>query len=259
MTHTGLAPNLMTHTPEPLLTIHPTDAAAAGIEDGGLTHLSTGEGEILLRAEVKHTQRRGEIHAPMHWIGQFASSGPIGRVVSARLDPFSGQPELKATPADIESVPACFNGTLLRRQSGPLPDLCHWVRIPLTERHLYRLTGLRPMPEGEDLTRFAAALLAAPEDSEWIEVSDPKRGLLRVAALVDGAVEAALLLVRDAAALPPEAALIPTLGAPVPDASRSRLLAGKLYDKAAAEGPRVCAWFGVTPDAIRHAVVTHRL
>ena len=49
------------------------------------------------------------------------------------------------------------------------------------------------------------------------------------------------------------------LGAPVADNARGRLLAGRLYDKAAAEGPRICACFGVTRDAIRHAVVTHRL
>ena len=34
MTRTGLAPSLMSHTPEPLLTIHPVDAAAAGIAPG---------------------------------------------------------------------------------------------------------------------------------------------------------------------------------------------------------------------------------
>jgi assimilatory nitrate reductase catalytic subunit len=270
MTRSGLAPNLMTHTPEPLLTMHPADAAAAGIENGSLARVSTDEGDILLRAEVKHTQRHGEIYAPMHWTDRFNSAGPLARVVGARRDPLSGQPELKATPANVEAVPACFHGTLLRRRSGPLipvagpldsalADLCHWVRIPLTEGQLYRLTGLCPMPEGEELTSYAAALLAAPDGAEWMEVADPKRGIFRIAALQDGAVEAALFLARDPAALPPEAALTPILGAPVPDSARGRLLAGKLYDKAAAEGPRVCACFGVTRDAVRHAVVTHRL
>ena len=259
MTRTGLAPNLMTHSPEPLLTIHPADAAAAGIADGALTRLSTAEADILIRAEVKHAQRRGEVYAPMHWTDQFASSGPLDQVVGARVDPVSGQPELKATPADIEPVAAHFHGVLLRRHSGALPDLCHWVRIPLTEGHLYRLTGLRPLPEGEDLATFAAALMAAPEGTEWMEVSDRKRGTLRVAALLDGAVEAALFLARDPAGLPPEAALSPILGAPVADSARPRLLAGKLFDKVAAEGPRVCACFGVTRDAVRHACVTHRL
>ena len=261
MTRTGLAPNLMTHTPEPLLTMHPADAATAGIEDGSLARVSTRDGDILLRAEIKHTQRRGEIYAPMHWTDRFASCGPVGRVVSARCDPISGQPELKATPADVAPVAARFHGTLLRRTSGPLigplADLCHWVRVPLTEGHLYRLTGLFPLPD--DLGRDAESLIAAPDGAEWLEVSDPKRGIIRIAALLDGAVEGALFLAHDPAALPPEAALIPVLGAPVADAARGRLLAGKLYDKAATEGPRICACFGVTRDAIRHAVVTHRL
>jgi assimilatory nitrate reductase catalytic subunit len=32
-----------------------------------------------------------------------------------------------------------------------------------------------------------------------------------------------------------------------------------MYDAGAAEGPRVCACFGVTRDAIRHVVTTNRL
>ena len=259
MTRTGLAPNLMTHTPEPLLAIHPADAAAAGIAAGALTRVATAEGAVLLRADITHAQRRGEIYAPMHWTDLFASTGPVGRVVGALLDPFSGQPELKATPASVEPVAVTFHGTLLRRHGGALPDLCHWVRVPLSEGHLYRLAGLRAAPEGEDLSQFAIALLDAPDGAELMEVSDPKRGILRIAALLDGAVEAAVFLARDPVNLPPEAALIPTLGAPVPDSARGRLLAGKLFDKTAAEGPRVCACFGVTRDAVRHAVVTHRL
>jgi assimilatory nitrate reductase catalytic subunit len=261
MTRTGLAPNLMTHTPEPLLTMHPADAAGAGIEDGTLARVSTGDGEILLRAEIKHTQRRGEIYAPMHWTDRFASAGPVARVVGALRDPISGQPELKATPADVTPVTAFFHGTLLRRTSGaltgPLADLCHWVRVPLIEGHLYRLTGLSPLPN--DAARYAESLIAAPDGVEWLEVSDPKRGAIRIAALLDGAVEGALFLARDPGALPSDAALTPILGAPVADAARGRLLAGELYDKAAAEGPRICACFGVTRDAIRHAVVAHRL
>jgi len=300
MTRTGLAPNLMTHTPEPLLAINPVDATAWAIETDGLTRLTTSEGSVLLRAEVTHGQRRGEVYAPMHWTDQFSSSGPLECVVGAKRDPLSGQPELKATPASIEPVPACFYGVLLRRTTFPateplggrhglarngrsdgarshvsgtgqlgepadrsiersLADLCHWVRIPLNEGQLYRLTGLRALPEGEALTRCAAAWLGTPDGAEWLELADPKRGIYRVAALVDGAVEAALFLARDRASLPPEAALVPVLGAPVPDNARGRLLAAKLYDQAAAEGPRVCACFGVTRDAIRHTVVTHRL
>jgi len=259
MTRTGLAPSLMSHTPEPVLTIHPTDAAAAGVEQGALTRVTSAEGEVLLRADLRHTQRRGEVFAPMHWTDQFASTGPIGRVVSAKLDPVSGQPELKATAATVAPVIVHFHGLLLRRTGGALPDICHWVRVPVTEGQMYRLAGLRPMPLGDDLTRFASALLDLPKGTDWLEVSDEGRGVLRVAAVLDGGLEACLFLARDAASLPNEAAVIPMLGAPVPDAARSKILAGRMYDAAAAEGPKICACFGVTRDAIRHAVATHHL
>jgi assimilatory nitrate reductase catalytic subunit len=269
MTRTGISPKLLAHTPEPLLAMHPADAAAAGLADGDLARLTTAEGEIMLRVELRHAQRRGEVFAPMHWTDQFASSGPVAAVVNGRPDLISGQPELKATPAMIEPVASTFHGILLRRHSGRLAAFCHWTRVPIAEGQMYRLTGL-PEPfqehraerarDASDAARqFAAALLDAPDEAEWLEVSDPSRGVYRAAALVDGSVEAALFLARDKAALPAEAGLIPLLGAPVPDGARGRLLAGRLYDKLAAEGPRVCACFGVTRDAIRHAVVTHRL
>jgi assimilatory nitrate reductase catalytic subunit len=259
MTRTGLVPSLMSHTPEPVLTIHPKDAASAGIEQGALTRVSTAEGEVLLRADLRHTQRHGEVFAPMHWTDQFASTGPIGRVVSAKLDPVSGQPELKATAATVTPAIVHFHGLLLRRAGGPLPDLCHWVRVPIAEGQMYRLAGLQPMPAGEDLIRFASALLDLPEGVDWLEVSDKRRGVLRVAAVFDGALEACLFLAHDEAALPNEAALVPALGAPVPDAARTRILAGRMYDSTAAEGPKICTCFGVTRDAIRHAVATHHL
>jgi assimilatory nitrate reductase catalytic subunit len=49
------------------------------------------------------------------------------------------------------------------------------------------------------------------------------------------------------------------LGAPVPDSARATILSGRMYGATAAEGPRICACFGVTRDAIRHAVATQNL
>ncbi len=259
MTRTGLAPSLMTHTPEPVLTIHPTDAAAAGIVQDGLTLVSSAHGAMLLRADLRHTQRHGEVFAPMHWTDQFASTGPVGRVVSPKVDPVSGQPELKATSVTVAPAEVHFHGILLRRDAGALPGGCHWVRMPLTEGHAYRIAGLQPMPAGAALRAFAANLLAADDASDWLELSDRRRGVLRVAIVVDGAMEACLFLAPTAAGLPPEAAVTPMLGAPVPDSARATILSGRMYGATAAEGPRICACFGVTRDAIRHAVATHQL
>ena len=261
MTRTGLASSLMSHTPEPMLTIHPADAAAAGIAPGDLTRIATADGEVLLRADLRHTQRHGEVFAPMHWTDQFASAGPIARIVTAKVDPISGQPEMKATPVTVAPAEVFFHGLLLRRTGGKLPNAgtCHWVRVPVSEGQMYRLAGLVPMPAGQDLVQFASALLDVQAGAEWLEVADKRRGILRVAAVFDGALEACLFLARDPSLLPNEAAIVPMLGAPVPDSARPKILAGRMYDATAAEGPKVCACFGITRDAVRHAVATHRL
>jgi assimilatory nitrate reductase catalytic subunit len=56
--------------------------------------------------------------------------------------------------------------------------------------------------------------------------------------------------------LPQLVSVLPLLGTPIADAQRAMLLAARA---AADDGPRVCACFGVARNAVRHAVVTHRL
>jgi assimilatory nitrate reductase catalytic subunit len=259
MTRTGLVPALMAHTPEPKLAIHPGDAAALGLAQDDLAEIETAEGAVLLRADLRHAQRRGEVFAPMHWTDAFASTGPIARIVGAALDPQSGQPALKMTAAQVRSIPVLFHGLLLRRAAGVLPGTCHWVRIPVATGQLYQLAGLREMPTGDDLAHFAASLLGVPDGADRLELADARRGVRRVAALVDGVLEACLFLARDPANLPRREAIIPLLGQSVPDAERARLLAGLARGGAGEDGPHVCACFGVARHAVRHAVVTHRL
>jgi assimilatory nitrate reductase catalytic subunit len=259
MTRTGAVPALMAHTPEPLLAINPADAARIGLGAGNLARVETAEGAVVLRADLTHAQRRGEVFAPMHWTDQFAQSGPVARAVGARLDPHSGQPELKATPARVSAVDAAWHGLLLRRRGARLPDVCHWVRLPVDAGQVYRLAGLRALPRGADLAHLADLLLDAPAGAERLEATDPARGVLRVAVVADGRLDACLFTARDSATLPAPEALLPMLGEIVPDAGRCALLAGRPRTDMVEDGPRVCACFGVGLNAIRHAAVTHRL
>ena len=84
MTRTGRVPHLMTHVSAPTLAIHPRDAAWRGITDRGLARIESAEGWAVMRAALDDGVRPGEVFAPMHWTDQFASSGPIGKVVHAR-------------------------------------------------------------------------------------------------------------------------------------------------------------------------------
>jgi assimilatory nitrate reductase catalytic subunit len=259
MTRTGLAPALMAHTPEPRLAINPGDAAALGVTQDDLAEIETAEGTLLLRADLRHAQRRAEVFAPMHWTDAFASAGPVTRVVGATLDPHSGQPALKMTPCRVRPVPVRFHGLLLRRAAGALPETCHWVRVPIPTGALYQLAGLRELPIAEELSYLADSLLGVPRGADLLELADARRGVLRIAALVGGAVEACLFLARDAAHLPRREAIIPLLGQSVPDSGRARLLAGLVRGGEGEDGPHVCACFGVARQAVRHAVATHRL
>ncbi len=261
MTRTGRVASLMAHTPEPLLAIHPADAARAGIVHGQLARIATAHGSVTLRADLRHAQRRGEVFAPMHWTDDFVSAGPVGRVVDATVDPVSGQPALKSSRAVLTPVAEVFAGLLLREQGGPLPRRnLHWTRLPIARGQQYRLAGLADMPQGAALSAFAADLVGAPDDAEWLEVSDPRRRTLRLAALLDGRLIGCLFLAPHAAALPRPEPLAAMVGTVPSDAMRAVLLAGRLPGGVVAEeGPRVCACFGVGRAAIRHAVATHRL
>ena len=211
MTRTGLAPALMAHTPEPRLAIHPADAARVGLDHDALARIDTEDGSIVLRADLRHSQRRGEVFVPMHWTDAFASAGPIARTVTARTDPFSGQPALKSSRACITPVPTRFHGLLLRHGSGPLPHGLHWTRIPVETGQLYRLAGLDAMPGGAAVADLVHALVPPAPDVEWLELRDPARQVLRAAALRARTLHAALFLAADPAGLPRPDAIIPLL------------------------------------------------
>jgi assimilatory nitrate reductase catalytic subunit len=260
MTRTGRVPRLMTHASEPTVALNPADAARLDLAPGDLARIETDAGAAILRVAVTAAQRPGELFVPMHWTDAFASAGPVGRVVTAAVDPHSGQPELKATPASLTPVRARYHGMLLRREGGALPDACHWVRIPLPNGQLYRLAGTRDLPTGAALDLFCAALLGPlPAATEWVEMEDVARGVLRRAALVDGVLHVCLLLARAAEALPQPEAIAPLLGTTIPEGERWRALAGGRIAAAANAGPPLCTCFGVGRDTVRQAVMQHGL
>jgi len=258
MTRTGAVASLMAHTPEPRLAMHPADATRIGLDQDGLARVETADGAILLPVDLRHTQRRGDVFAPMHWTDAFASTGPVTRAVNGHTDPSSGQPALKSSRVHVTPVQARFHGLLLRREGGALPRNLHWVRTPVETGQLYRLAGLDPMPQGDALADLLHALIAPAAELEWLELRDPARQVLRTAALSHGHLHAVVFLAPALSGLPHPDFVVPLLGTVIPDTARAGLLAGR-STLAGDVGPRVCACFGVARDAVRHAVVTQRL
>ena len=115
LTRTGLAPELCRHAPEPYVEIHPADAEPLAIAEGRLTRIQTAQGEAVAIARLSERQRRGSIFLPMHWTAAFAPDGRVNPLVAARVDPRSGQPEFKHTPARVRPYRETWRGFF----SGP--------------------------------------------------------------------------------------------------------------------------------------------
>jgi assimilatory nitrate reductase catalytic subunit len=257
MTRTGRVPRLMAHRTEPLLDIHPEDAAALDLGDGGLARIDSRHGGAVMRVRFSADQRRGEIFAPMHWSDRFSSAGPVGRLVGAATDPVSGQPELKATPVRMAPVRACWRGFLVRRSEVALAGAFHWARVPLAGGHAYDLAGWEPLP-GILSEAWILQLLGAPADAELITYADPGAGAFRYARLVDGSLDACIFLAGDGALLPDRNRLGEMLGGAVEGRARLDLVASVTTARAD-PGPIVCACFTVGLDTLRRAIVDRRL
>ena len=72
-----------------------------GVADGGFARVTTDYGQCTLKVVVSERQQRGMLFAPIHWSEATASAARVGALVAPFTDPFSGQPENKATPASI--------------------------------------------------------------------------------------------------------------------------------------------------------------
>ena len=259
MTRTGGVPRLMMHVGEPFLDVHPDDAAALGLADGDLSRIESEHGAAVMRVRVASGQRRGEAFAAMHWTDQFASAGPVDRLVGAAVDPVSGQPELKATPISLKALKTAWRGLLVSRTVAPIADKgFYWSRIAVAVGSAFELAGWRPLtPDGEPPpAAWVSRLLGAPLNAEFIVYADPGRGDFRYATLVEGRLEACLFLGGPGAALPSRESLLAAFDDAVAPYRRANVLAGVrpggTFDPAA--GRTVCACFAVGLQAIQNAI-----
>jgi assimilatory nitrate reductase catalytic subunit len=253
MTRTGLVPKLMTHTPAAAVSLNPGDARAMRLYPGDPVEIETAHGRMVLPIAIEPGQRRNEIFVAMHWTEAFSAAGAVGMLASAEHDPYSGQPDLKATQACITPLLAHWHGVMLTAADAPPAPAAHWSRVPLPQGWLTRLTGLDPLPQN------AGALLPLPPGAETITMADAALGVLRLAALLDGKLIGYLAIAPERADLPPTGWLTDLLGTVVSPGSRLSLLGDRATAGATAGGDVLCACFGVTRDGLRRAIGTERL
>ena len=255
MTRTGRVPRLMTHIAEPLLTLHPRDAAARGLAQGALARIESADGAAVMRVALSEAQRPGEIFAAMHWNDQFSSSGAIDRLVHDRVDPISSQPDFKASRVRVTALPTSWNGLLLRRAGEPPqlgPDVC-WSRAPLDTGFGFDLAGWTALNAIIDSESALRRLLQIPAEGELISYSDPRRSVFRYAGFVGARLEACLFLAPPGVALPGRATAMGYLGRTLDAVERLALLAAATPSATGTE-KIICSCFSVGASRIAAAI-----
>ena len=191
MSRTGLSPKLARHREEPLVEIHPRDAGALGIVDGDLARVATAQGNSIFRVSLSEGQRPGDIFTPIHWTDQMSSGGRTGLLPRPLVDPHSGQPGFKSTPASVEKVAAEWKGFLILRDQAatgqPVKLPCLWsTRIAVPGGALYEIAG------NGDPARLDAFL----PKGDRVEAMDASRGTRRIATIGEGRLNGVLFVTR---------------------------------------------------------------
>jgi assimilatory nitrate reductase catalytic subunit len=251
MTRTGLSPRLCAHSPEPVVEVHPADAKLAKLVDDGFARVTTESGSAVLKVAIRDGQQRGSIFAPIHWSDATAADARIGDMVTAATDPFSGQPDLKATPARVEPVEFAYRGFALTRGDVALPPGNWFARVAVVGGEgllfasnepagFWHAFGRSHMPEGVALT----------------EHIDEAHGVARVAAFRAGHLESCLFV--GPAQSPPQWDAMRALfeAGELDENERLALLSERGDDSRRDTGPVICACFGVRLGAIRDAMAT---
>ncbi len=235
MTRTGASPRLAAHRPEPFVEIHPLDAKQHGLAHNGFARVRTQHGECVLKVVTCAGQQRGSIFVPIHWSAENASAARVGDLVAPDTDPFSGQPEAKATPAAVAPVAFAYRGFALSREPLSWPVDVWWARVAMPDASGCLIaTNDVPMTWHDR----APALFS---DAVLTEYIDRAHGIYRVAAFTDGRLAGALFL--GPAATPPQWSDLRSMtgGAGI-----------------AESGPAICACFNVGVSAIRDALTSRK-
>jgi len=250
MTRSGLSPRLANHSPEPFVEVHPADAAKAGLTDGAFARVISPYGACVLKVTVTDSQKRGSLFAPIHWNDKTASEARVGDLVTPANDPYSGQPEAKATPVAIEPVSFAYRGFLLARALPMMPPGTWWSRVAVANGN--GLLFASDEPAGAWRAR-ASALLGAHETAEYF---DEPRGIYRVAAFAEGRFMGCLFLGK-AGTIPqwdPIKVIFESEALSEPE--RRAILSGKSTKGISDPGPLICACFGVGLNVIRAALAS---
>jgi assimilatory nitrate reductase catalytic subunit len=249
MSRTALSARLGQHVPEPYVEVHPDDAATLGLVDNGYAEVETDFARATLLVRLDDGIRPGCVFAPIHWNDLSAGGARVSALAQPLVDPFSGQPESKATPVSLRPAAMRSHGLLVVPPRVELP-----VWLVHARRSLGALEAIVFAARQTPREVFATLSNYLPAQGARATFEDEAKGRHRTV-VHDGERIAFGLFVgpeRDGKLLDWAVGRFAT-GNVSPE-QRIMLLGGREIEGQGSLGPVVCACNGVRADSILEAI-----
>ncbi len=257
MTRTGLSSRLAEHLPEPFVDMHAQDALLVGTRAGDLARIHTRWGSMVARVRTSGEISRGTVFAPIHWNSANASEARVGALVNPVVDPVSGEPEFKHTPARVEPFLVDWHGFVLSRRRIDALDVSWWTVVKGEQYFRYEIAGRH---QGANLMTWARQLLnVSGPDADYLDYRDEASDIYRAAHLVDDRLEGCIYLSKRPD-LPPRTWLGSLFKQhKLEESARAALLVGRPAGARVDSGALVCSCFAVGRNTICDAIRKHGL
>jgi assimilatory nitrate reductase catalytic subunit len=257
MTRSGKAPRLMTHLPEPYVDMHEQDALLSGVRVGEFVRVTTRWGSLVARLRISGELPRRMIFVPIHWSNAVSSDARVGALVNPVVDPLSGEPEFKHTPAQVAPFVVAWQGFILSRHPQVVKEVTWWSCIQGEQFLRYEMAGRRVLGDWSPWAR--RALNAGAPDADWLEYVDRGTGVYRAAHIVGDRLNGCIFI-SGRSDLPSRSWLSSLFVKQIlDDDDRAGLLAGQPAQGGKDVGTVICSCFGVGRNTICEAIREFRL
>lgn len=251
MTRSARSARLMSHIAEPFAELHPEDAASRGITAASLVEVESLHGRIVVRALISEDQQKGSVYVPLHWTDQLAAQARVNVVVASHVDPVSGQPELKFTPAQVWPYAASWYGFAVLVQRPAWIAAGYWALARAKGGWRVEMAGER---RPENWSDFARQLFDDAATHEVLAYHDSATDRHRFALFHGNRLRGVLFVAPEPVPVSRSwlaEQLENEFSAP---ADRLRLLAGRAGAESLDRGAIVCTCFDIGANQIAGAI-----
>jgi assimilatory nitrate reductase catalytic subunit len=212
---------------------------------------------MIVRRRTSGEMPRRMIFVPIHWNASNSSDARVGALVNPIVDPISGEPEFKHTPARVQPFVVSWHGFALSRAPLAMSDTAWWTEIKGDCFMRYELAGRRVHGNRSQWAR--RVLQAAADDADWLEFVDVNAGTYRAAHIVNDRIESCIFI-SPRPELPARSWLAGLFAKEkLDDQDRTGLLVGQSANPVADAGATVCSCFGVGRKTICNAIAKNNL